>query len=105
MSLFSPLVRHALRVGPLLLVSFLSIGSSGQSVAAQEADRTFRVVYVAPDDVLNMRAGPSVGYAIVGRIPPGGRGVRVVGRCRDWCPVSYHGASGWVNPAYLAPES
>src|SRR6478736_2776735 len=105
MSLFSPLARHASRVVPLLLVFVLSIGSSGQSVSAQEGDRTFRVVYVAPDDVLNMRAGPSVGYPVVGRIPPGGRGVRVVGRCREWCPVVYNGASGWVNPAYLAPES
>ena len=23
---------------------------------------------------------------------------------RDWCPVSYNGASGWVNPLYLAAE-
>jgi uncharacterized protein YraI len=105
MSLFSRLARQVLRVVPLLLIPIISIGSSGHSVSAQEGDRTYRVVYVASDDVLNMRAGPSVGYAIVGRIPPGGRGVRMVGRCRDWCPVSYHGASGWVNPVYLAPES
>ena len=56
------------------------------------------------DDVLNMRSGPSIGYPVVGRIPPGGRGVRLVGPCREWCPVSYNGASGWVNPLYLAAE-
>jgi hypothetical protein len=27
-----------------------------------------------------------------------------VGHCQGWCPVSYNGAFGWVNPAYLAPE-
>ena len=63
-----------------------------------EGARTYRVVYVAHDDMLNIRSGPSVGYPIVGRIPPGGRGVRVVGHCQGWCPVSYNGASGWVNP-------
>ena len=30
--------------------------------------------------------------------------MRRVGHCQGWCPVSYNGASGWVNPAYLAPE-
>ena len=104
MSLVSPQVRHALRVMPLLLVFLLCLGLGRQSVLAHEGDRTYRVVYVAPDDVLNIRSGPSVGYPIVGRIPPGGRGVRLVGHCREWCPVSYNGASGWVNPVYLAAE-
>ena len=30
--------------------------------------------------------------------------MRLVGHCQAWCPVSYNGASGWVNPAYLVPE-
>jgi uncharacterized protein YraI len=101
----SPRMRDALRVVPLLFVFGLCLGLGTQSASAHEGGAyTYRVVYVAPDDALNMRAGPSVGYAIVGRIPPGGRGVRVVGHCREWCPVSYNGASGWVNPLYLAAE-
>jgi uncharacterized protein YraI len=71
---------------------------------AQEPAQTYRVVGVAYDDVLNIRSGPAVGYAIVGTIPPRGRGVRIVGRCEDWCPVRYNGASGWVNRYYLAAE-
>src|SRR5215831_14415590 len=72
--------------------------------AAHEKVPTYRVVYVAPGDVLNLRSGPSLAYPVVGAIPPGGRGVRLVGHCRAWCPISYNGALGWVNPAYLAPE-
>ena len=69
-----------------------------------EGERTYRVIDVAPDDVLNIRAGPSMGHPIVGVIPPRGRGVRLVGHCQGWCPVSYNGATGWVNGRYLATE-
>src|SRR5690242_14949984 len=105
MLVVSPRARHLLGVVPLLCVFLLCLGLGRQPVLAYEGANTFRVVYVAPDDVLNMRSGPSVGYPVVGRIPPYGRGVRVVGHCRDWCPVSYNGASGWVNPIYLAPDA
>ena len=72
---------------------------------AQESERTYRVVAVDDDDVLNIRAGPSAGYAAVGSIPPHARGVRVVGPCRGWCQVQYAGATGWVNGRFLAPET
>jgi uncharacterized protein YraI len=75
-----------------------------EPAAAHEDGHTYRVVAVARGDVLNLRSGPSAAYPVVGAIPPGGRGVRLVGHCQPWCPVSYNGASGWVNPAYLAPE-
>src|SRR5262249_56814541 len=72
--------------------------------AAHENVHTYRVVSVALGDVLNLRSGPSPAYSVVGAIPPGGRGVRLVGHCQAWCPVSYNGTSGWVNRAYLARE-
>jgi uncharacterized protein YraI len=75
-----------------------------QAALAQEQVRTYRVVNVAYDDVLNIRSGPSAGHAIVGSIPPRGRGVRILGNCRGWCPIQYNGMSGWVNGAYLAAE-
>ena len=106
MLLLSPRARCALISTsasdlPLLLSCWPCI--SGQQ-SAHEGGRTYRVVDVEHDDVLNIRAGPSVGYPIVGEIPPGGRGVRLLGHCRGWCPVSYNGASGWVNGYYLAAE-
>lgn len=105
MLLGSPRVRHVLRVVSLLFVFLLCLGLGRQPALAHEGARTYRVVDVAYDDVLNIRAGPSAGYAIVGEIPPGGRGVRLVGHCQGWCPISYNGASGWVNGRYLAPDA
>jgi len=104
MLLGSPWTRHTLRVVSLLFVFLMCLGLGRQPASAHEGARTYRVVDVEYDDVLNIRAGPSAGYAIVGVIPPGGRGVRLVGHCQGWCPVSYNGAAGWVNGRYLAPE-
>jgi uncharacterized protein YraI len=105
MLLVSPRVRLAMRVVALPFMFLLGSGLYGPPAASHEGSRTFRVVYVDDDDMLNIRSGPSAGHAIVGRIPPGGRGVRLVGHCQGWCPVSYNGASGWVNPVYLAPDT
>jgi uncharacterized protein YgiM (DUF1202 family) len=83
---------------PFILSQFIP------AAAAQENVHTYRVVYVARGDVLNLRSGPSAAYSVVGAIPPGARGVRLVGHCQAWCPVSYNGTLGWVNPAYLTRE-
>jgi SH3-like domain-containing protein len=100
----SPSAWRTMRTLPLLLAWLTCLPRFVEPAAAHEGVRTYRVVYVAPGDVLNLRSGPSVAYPVVGTIPPGGRGVRLVGHCQAWCPVSYNGALGWVNPAYLAPE-
>ena len=85
----------------------------------------FRVVDVAADDVLNIRAEPSAGSEKLGSIPPGSDCVRNLGcrggltleefttltpeqqaaRLREnprWCKVEYEGATGWVAGRYLA---
>lgn len=55
---------------------------------------------------LNMRAGPSLGAAVVGAIPNGVSGIPV-GECiyesaaRSWCSVSYNGRNGWVSTRYF----
>jgi N-acetylmuramoyl-L-alanine amidase len=68
-------------------------------------DALYRVTDVAADDVLNIRAGPDADLAIVGSIPPNGRGVRIVGACSgQWCRIDYQGATGWVNRRYLVSE-
>jgi SH3-like domain-containing protein len=66
---------------------------------------TWRVVKVAPQDVLNLRSGPNADLSVVGTIPPGGRGVRIVGACSGpWCEVDYRGARGWANRQFLDSE-
>jgi hypothetical protein len=66
----------------------------------------YRVANVRPDDVLNVRSGPSAEHDILGMLAPGSHGISVVGAClADWCPVQRDGTAGWVNSAFLAPEA
>ena len=86
----------------------------------------FRVVGVASDDVLNIRAGPSASAAKIGVIPPGADGVhnlgcegglsiveweaatpaeREAGRRKRWCRIAYGGVQGWVAGRFLAEGS
>ena len=67
---------------------------------------SFRVTRVAVDDALIIRSGPSEFHPSVGVIPPDGKGVLIVGVCRDlWCPVRHRSSIGWVNRYYLADDS
>ena len=98
----SPQARRAY-CAILLLIAVLVLAGSDCAWAAP-GDRTYRVVDVDDDDVLNIRAGPSAGHPIVGEIPPTGRGLRLLGECQIWCRISYNGAAGWVSARYLAAE-
>ena len=102
--LFSPRTRHSLAAILVLLVFLLLPGPGRDRAWAAHGDRTYRVADVEYDDVLNIRAGPSMGHPVIGEIPPAGRGVRLMGPCRVWCPISYNGASGWVHARHLAIE-
>jgi hypothetical protein len=67
---------------------------------------SFRVTRVAGDDALIVRSGPSEYHPSVGVIPPDGKGVLIIGVCRDlWCPVRHRHSIGWVNRYYLADDS
>lgn len=74
--------------------------------------RPWRVVGVAADDVLNIRAGPGVSNPIVGSFPPNARNIRITGRIRTlpsgavWAQVrgaGLPGGTGWVNGRFLQP--
>ncbi|MEO8421819.1 MAG: hypothetical protein ABI457_11535, partial [Hyphomicrobium sp.] len=66
---------------------------------------SFRVAGVLAGDTLNVRKGPSEYHPTVGRIPASGRGVQIVGPCRDlWCPIRHGRLNGWVNRYYLAED-
>jgi SH3-like domain-containing protein len=94
-----------LRIRLLVLLCVLCTPLGRQPASAREFEATYRVVFVAPDDVLNIRAGPAAAYPVIGIIPPDGRGLRRARRCRVWCRISYRGVSGWVNAHYLAGEA
>ncbi|MBN1643085.1 MAG: SH3 domain-containing protein [Anaerolineae bacterium] len=70
---------------------------------------TYAVVGVALDDVLNVRAGAGIEHAVVGAIPPTGRGVQVTEGAKEvdgavWVPVRYGSWTGWANVAFLAQQ-
>lgn len=64
------------------------------------------VAGVAANDVLNLRASPDAGAAIVGSLPPGLTGVEVVGLSEDgkWGRVNQSETAGWASMRFLAPQ-
>jgi hypothetical protein len=67
---------------------------------------SFRVSRVVDGDMLYVRNGPSEYHDAVGSIPARGRGVQIVGACRElWCPVQHGKLKGWVNRYYLAEDA
>lgn len=65
------------------------------------------VTGVAADDVLNLRAAPDAGAAIIGSLPPDVTGVEVAGLSADgkWGRINQSEASGWAAMAYLTPQA
>jgi SH3-like domain-containing protein len=65
----------------------------------------YRVVRVAPYDVLNLRRRPASESAIVGTIPSNGKRIRLTGYCvGEWCPVKHNLSNGWAHRYFLALE-
>ncbi|MCA9918407.1 MAG: SH3 domain-containing protein [Anaerolineales bacterium] len=74
------------------------------TAASSAAD--FAVIYVEPNDVLNVRSGPGVAFGIVGSIPPNASDVQITGSGQlvsgsTWVPVQRGSLTGWVNSRYL----
>lgn len=64
------------------------------------------VIGVRHDDVLNLRAGPGTGAAILQRIPPTFTDLVALGNTRRlprsfWIEVDFEGTRGWVNLSYV----
>lgn len=61
-----------------------------------------RYVYAPKDGFLNMRTGPSTGYAILGAMPNGTM-LKVLGGQGKWRKVLHpSGTVGWAHNAYLS---
>ncbi|MBM3605019.1 MAG: peptide-binding protein [Alphaproteobacteria bacterium] len=81
----------------------LTLVLSSPALATQEyiLPTLFDVARVAPDDVLNIRAEPSAGAAIIGTLAPDATRVEVVEERRGWARVNTREGSGWVSARYL----
>lgn len=71
---------------------------------AESLPGLFRVTGVAAGDVLNIRAEPSAGAAILGSLPPDAAGVEVVAEQDGWGLVSTGEGAGWVKLSFLARQ-
>ena len=84
-----------------------SVGSATQDTggSARTAEPAYRVIGVATNDVLEMRAGPDANSAVVDTIASDGKDIRMTGTCSaKWCPVAYRNVRGWVDSRFLALE-
>jgi hypothetical protein len=80
-------------------------GAPATATTSSVALASFRVSRVVDGDMLNVRSGPSEYHEMVGAIPARGRGVQIVGACRElWCPIRHGNLKGWVNRYYLAED-
>lgn len=92
---------------PAGLVSYnVQTGEKTLLQAAPAPAGLYRVVNVASNDVLNVRAGPGADNPIVGIIPPDGTGIQITGPgtangTTFWVPIRYMAVEGWVNQSYL----
>ena len=70
---------------------------------AQALPAFYDVSGVAPDDVLNVRAGPGVGNSIVAKLTADARFIEVVAfdESREWARVNVEETSGWVALRFL----
>jgi uncharacterized membrane protein len=81
----------------------LAIWLAGAS-AAQDLPALYDVTGVAAGDVLNIRAEPDAGAAILGGLAPDARGVEVVAIADGWAQVNSGEASGHVALRFLTPQ-
>jgi hypothetical protein len=71
---------------------------------------TYHVVGIPLSDYLNVRDGAGSDYQIVTKLEPGAGGIllgtkRVANGATTWQEITVHGQTGWVNAAYIAPET
>ncbi|EPX82345.1 COG3650 family protein [Salipiger mucosus] len=76
------------------------------TAAAQDYPALHAVTGVAPDDVLNLRAGPDAGAEIRGTLAPDATGVEVTAANDDgtWGRVNTGEGHAWASLSYLAPQ-
>lgn len=83
----------------LIVALFVPLCAWGQS----DFPALFRVTGVAANDVLNIRAGPAAGYAVIGGLAPGVENVEVIAPSEDggWLMVNTGDRSGWVSARFM----
>lgn len=85
-----------------------SLPEDTSTTTVTEPAAGWRVVDVAADDVLNVREGPGVRYAIIDEFAPDATGIVTTGNVAKigssmWVEVAIPSGAGWASARYLAP--
>ncbi|MEL6734718.1 MAG: SH3 domain-containing protein [Pseudomonadota bacterium] len=89
------------RLTALALTAALFSGLAALTPITTTSAEAACVINVAPNDVLNVRSGPSTGNPIVGILQPGRCGVRIVQRSGSWGYVTWSNGQGWANLRFI----
>ncbi len=78
------------------------------NVGPAQAEQTYDVTNVAPNDQLNVRAAPSPSAQKIGSLAFNAKAVAATGASQriaqaTWLEVHFDGGTGWVNGRYLIP--
>jgi len=73
-------------------------------LGAQELPNLFKVVNVARDDRLNIRARPNAGAQIIASLAPDTQHIEVIARQGNWGQVNLREGSGWVALRFMQVE-
>jgi hypothetical protein len=82
------------------------LASPSPTMPPGQASATYQVIFVAADDVLNVRTGPGVANPVAGALAPDAADIVVTGPGEQvagslWVPVTAGPVSGWVNRQFL----
>jgi hypothetical protein len=85
-------------------------GSDATVATATRARATYQVIGIPQGDYLNVREGAGSDYQVITRLEPGTGGIlvgtkRIASGATTWQEITVHGQTGWVNAAYIAPET
>ena len=83
------------------LLVLLACVSAASVAPAQPFPALYDVSGVAADDVLNVRAGPGVGFAVVGALDHDATRVEVLAIDGNWAQVNAGETAGWASTRYL----
>ena len=87
----------------------IAAGVTAGPTVSVNTEAEYRVIHVEENDILNVRSGPGASNAVVTGLPPGTRGVRIVGFGQNvdgslWVPINAGTVSGWVNSRFLTEQ-
>lgn len=114
---------------PFTCLLLLGLVTAAPALAEADGPDAWRITGVAADDRLNVRAGPSVDYPVLGSYAHDARGLQTViciptltasqyfalseadqaaiGTLPNWCAIAAPegGVAGWVNARFLTEDS